>query len=136
MKKALILICIAAFTLYSQTSYAQYNFFNGNDWIKINDSNMSVADKKRIKTMLLKSVYEASFFSGNPMIEIPNYDEIKLKEYIEIIDNFFSKPENKIIPLHFTLKIADMIKNGEDNDAIARYRLVVLTKLKQKGLLK
>jgi len=119
------LLCLLVF---STTLNAQYKFYTGRDWVKIDGKPYSKIVKMRMKSIILISIHDASIFSGTPII---SPDEKNFEQYIPIIDNFYSKTDNWDLPLYFALKIAGMKKRGIPEMQINVYKTAVQKKLAQ-----
>ena len=143
-RKIFILIALFfAVTSIDTKAFAQYKFFDGHDWKMLDTMGLPPQETLKVKTMLLKSIYETGLFNGTPMLTINSgkddflavYNR-DLTEYVPIIDAFYGKPDNLDFPLFFSLKIADMVKSGVTDAQIEQYRLAVIAKLTQQGLVK
>lgn len=143
MKKILLpcMVLLMLLFLLQLKASAQYRFFDGLDWNKINTYSIPSADKTRVKQMFLKTAYEVSLFNGAPVLVI-NADQKEFLSvynkdfaaYVELVDRFYSDTKNLGFPLLFTLRIVDMSKNGAPADTIDKYRLAVISKLREQGL--
>ena len=138
----LFLIMLFAFLTASYAQQPPYSFLNGKDWATISRYDASAAVIKNIKTDLLKTVYEVTLFSDNPLFTInaPKENFLQLynadmQEYCALVDTFYSRQENLWVPVFFALKITNMIKNGASDQQIEVFKAVVAGKLKQQGLL-
>lgn len=141
MKKNVFLILVIML-LCGYSSVFAYHFFDGTDWNKIHFYRLPPSQETKLKIMYLKTLFEVSVFNASPILTINATPTDFLATYNKdflvyngIIDRFYSKPENEKFPLFFTLKIADMIKNGAPDTDIASYMNKVITELKAKGLM-
>ncbi|MEI8176939.1 MAG: hypothetical protein WCG78_08745 [Candidatus Omnitrophota bacterium] len=111
---------------------AEPKFNDGADWSAIDMLKAPDGPKQLIKGDILKLTIESSALSGNPL----QNEHAVIPDYINYLDNFYRDPDNKPMPVFFALKIADMAGTGSDNASIAAYRLTVMQKLKNTGLIK
>ncbi len=133
MKRQVMIVILCCYFSLSYVFAQGYKFFNGKDWKKFDSYNLSSKEEKEIKEMFLKATYEATIFSGKPLISIRNEEFLT---YVEFLDRFYKRKKNEVIPLYHSLKIVDMVKKGRPNIEIQRYVIAVLTKLRQLKLIK
>lgn len=126
MKKTVSAL-LAMIFLFSGIVLAQFNFFSGDDWNKINSKDYSPETKTRLKLLILKTAQDASIFSGNPILSAA---ESNIPKYTSLIDKVYSTNENKNIPLYFALKIASMEKQGIPAEQIRIFKAALQKKMK------
>lgn len=107
---------------------AAYHFFNGEDWVKIDQKTCPIDVKNNMKLMTLKAVEGGSLFSGTPILP---QQEMNLSGYVEAVDMFYSNVTNREIPLYFALKIASMEKQGIPEAQVRLYRTAIQKKVSQ-----
>ncbi len=112
--------------------YVDTAFCDGYDWDEIDKLALAPTEKAEVKAGLLKAVVEASAFSGNPVIS----SAAPLQEYMSYIDTFYRNEANLMIPIYFSLKLADMEKSGASESAMQGFRLAVMQKLTSSGAIK
>ena len=129
--------------LTSSNVFAQYRFFDGNDWNLIKASGLNESDMEQVKVMLLKTIYETTIFDGTPMFAINSGKDDFLAVYNQdfarypaIIDLFYSRPENAGFPVFYALRIADMLKNGIPETEVEQYKQAIVAKFREQGLIK
>lgn len=139
--KLLICFFILGAVLFTNKAYAQYRFFSGKDWNGIAGAAILDARKTEIKLAVLKSVYEAGLFNGDPIFNIDTGSKpflsvygAYLSGYIKPMDDFYGKQENINFPVFFALRIADMTKHKASDQDIETFKLSVVAKLKEQGL--
>jgi hypothetical protein len=130
----IIIVLVTVFShekTYSKNIDIANRFCDGGDWEKLNKLGISDSDKTLIKGLLIKVSIESSALNGTPLLT----SNKALTDYIDFIDTFYRSTENSVMPIFFALKIADLTQNNTDSTAIANYRLAVLGKLKNYGLI-
>ena len=115
-------------------AWAKYTFFDGNDWRNIESYRLAQSDELMVKKVLLKSVFEVSLFNNVPILEVKTV-ESDFPVYVQMINTFYSKPENRSLPLYFALRIAGMQKSGLSAEEISQFAQLITAKLKQEGFL-
>ncbi|MBN1353070.1 MAG: hypothetical protein JW994_00175 [Candidatus Omnitrophica bacterium] len=125
MKKISLCILLLGALLVSAAS-GQYRFYDGSDWNSIDTLPYSSEIKTTIKTLILRAAEDASFFSNSPILA---KDQKFTPEYVDSVNDFYSKADNKKIPVYFALKIASMDKANVLKKQIQLYRLAVLKKI-------
>jgi len=118
----------------SSPAWAKYTFFDGNDWQNIKSYGLSQSDELMVKEVLLKSVFEVSLFNNVPILATETA-ESDFSLYVNMINTFYSKPENRGLPLYFALRIAGMEKSGSPAAEVSKFEELIAVKLKQEGLL-
>jgi hypothetical protein len=126
----LFLIICAVSCACRDLSYAQYNFFAGQEWADINNDNMPDGQKIFVKKLLLKTAQDASIFSGTPIIAETQRD---FGPYVDIVDSLYAQEDNSRLPIYFVFKIADMTKSNFDQRQIAMYKLAIMQQLDRIG---
>lgn len=130
MRKNLILMCVfTVFLWLSISAESQYNFISGTDWERISKSNYSPIVKSRIKTLMLKSVLEASMMTGKPII---SPTETNFAPYIAYIDEYYSDSSNSKMPIVYALKLAGLKKQGLPAPQLKIYNASMKQKLNLK----
>ena len=130
----IIIVLVTVFShekTYSKNIDIVNRFCDGGDWERLNKLGISEADKSLIKGLLIKVSIESSALNGTPLLT----SNAALPEYIDFVNAFYQTKENSVLPLFFALKMADLKQNNMDSAAIANYRLAVLGKLKNYGLI-
>jgi len=128
MQKTILLIILSCFLVLTgiYTASAAYKFFNGEDWIKIDEKTCPADLKIQMKLLSLKAVEGGSMFSGTPILA---QNEQSVNAYIAAMDNFYSNEANRLIPLYFALKIASMEKQGIPAAQVRVYKAAIQKKL-------
>ena len=70
-------------------------------------------------------------FGGKPLLAAM---DVKYADYIDAIDEFYAREENRAVPLFYALQIADMRKKGMPGQQVLLYRMAVMQKLKDMGI--
>ena len=133
-----IAICVAlllmAGSFCARQAESQMTIFNGRDWVAIDEYKITLEEKQSIKESMVKAVVEAAYFNSVPVVA---YDpEMNFKPFVDTIDKFYKIPENRIFPLYFTVKLAEMVQRHTPESVIHDYKIAVIDKLKKSGFLK
>ncbi len=111
---------------------------NGYDWERVTHFSCAAGDKKYIKIIFLKLIYETSLFKDKVVFDVNGsggkffYTYKKdLYAYLGLIDKFYSKEENLKFPLFCALQIAVKIKSGCSEKEAEDYKQLLLERLKE-----
>ena len=115
-----VLIMIAAL------SFAAHTFYAATEWKEIDSKNYAPDIKLRLKAMMLKAANDASLFTGNPTTDLKNKD---FAQYVPDVDKFYENETNRLVPINFALKIANMKKQGTPDAQIKVYTAALQKKL-------
>ena len=130
-KRVAIILSLLTVMICATYAMAQYRFYGGEDWSFIESSTHPDQIKAKIKLLMIEASQQSAIFSGNPIL---SPDEKNFGRYIAGIDNFYSDDKNKVIPLYFAIKVAEMQLNGLPQEQVAVYAQAVVKKLKDMGL--
>ncbi len=123
--KSFIVLLAAAAILVSGIS-AAYSFFAGQDWVMLDQRGYSPALKTKIKILMLKSIHDASVYSGNPITYAGQKD---FAQYVPEIDKFYSDKADLGMPLYFAFKLAHLKKQGLPEAQYKVYKASIEQKL-------
>ena len=137
MKKGIFLALFIGFALMlsvNLTGYTQehaYKFIDGEDWNYIEGLDIEQPLKIKMKALLLRATHESSVIANAPVVEASG----PIIDYLPALDNFYDNPENKPLPLYFSLQIVDMQQKGIPDEKIDTYKSNLITKLEDAGVI-
>ncbi|MEI8176938.1 MAG: hypothetical protein WCG78_08740 [Candidatus Omnitrophota bacterium] len=143
MRRTVIAVALAVGLLLPVGTCLAYNFFDGNDWNRLDTYGLAPAEETQVKTMFLKTIYEVSLFNGAPLLKIdmagaklPQTYNADFTGYVGTLNTFYADLKNLGFPLFFALRVADLVKKGAPDAEVENYKTAIMMKLREQGLWK